>query len=37
MTEAEYKEAMRQLIKAVIVGVILIYGFFILAFVFDIH
>ena len=37
MTEAEYKEAIKQLIQTVIVGVVVIYAFFILGFVFDIH
>jgi hypothetical protein len=37
MTENEYAAAVKQLIQTVIVGVVLVYGFFILLFVYDIH
>ena len=37
MTEEEYGSAIKGLIQSVIVGVVLIYGFFILGFIFDIH
>lgn len=37
MTETEHKKAIKDLITTVIVGIVLIYSFFILAFIFDIH
>jgi len=37
MTENEYNTAIKQLIQTVIAGVVLLYGFVILAAIFDIH
>tara|TARA_R110002049_G_scaffold252264_2_gene427284 strand:- start:19548 stop:19661 length:114 start_codon:yes stop_codon:yes gene_type:complete len=37
MTDNEYKTAITDLVKAVIAGAFFLYGFFILAFIFDIH
>ena len=37
MRDQEYKAAIKSLVVTIIVGLVLIYSFFVLAFVYDIH
>jgi F0F1-type ATP synthase membrane subunit c/vacuolar-type H+-ATPase subunit K len=37
MTEQDYKSAIKSLMVTIVVGAVLISGFFILGFVYDIH
>lgn len=37
MTEQDYKSAIKSLMITIVVGAVLIYGFFVLGFIYDIH